>query len=213
MLGIPIVMSSFGERAATPFFVLLAAHGPLLMTLSAIGFEALDAGGEGPSTTLRRTLRGLLSNPVVMAVSAGAAYGSTGLGLYPQFDATLQLLGRAAVPCALFVLGAALSRYRVAERFALTGLMASLKLLLLPLLVWHAGGWLDLPSLERHVATLTAAMPTGINVFLFAERYRADQGVASSGVVVSTVLAVPGLALCLWLLGTPAQAVGTSAGW
>ena len=200
LLGMPLVLGAYGEAGATPFFLLLAVHGPLLMSLPAVCCETLDGAGQGVAGLLRQTARGLIQNPIVVAIVAGSLYGASGLGLAPMVDDTLAMLGRAAVPCALFALGASLSRYGFAGRPGLTSASTVLKMAALPAMVWLAGAWLGLSQLDRGVATLTAAMPTGVNVFLFAERYRADLSLASSNVVVATAAAVPSLTLCLWLL-------------
>jgi hypothetical protein len=196
-----LVLGLYGEAGATPFFLLLALHGPLLMTLVAVCFEGLDEGGQrGIAATLLQTLRGLCSNPIVVAIVAGSLWAWPGLGLQAKVDEALAILGRAAIPCALFTLGGVLARHGFAGNAALAGMSTALKMLALPALVWLSGRWLGLSRVDLGVATLTAAMPTGVNVFLSADRHRADLGIASSNVVVATAFAIPSLTVCLWLL-------------
>jgi hypothetical protein len=47
---------------------------------------------------------------------------------------------------------------------------------------------------------LSAALPIGANVFLFSQRYGVAQEEVTAGVAVSTLLAVPSVALVLMLL-------------
>ena len=52
-----------------------------------------------------------------------------------------------------------------------------------------------MPPLWAAVATVTAAMPTCVNAYVFASRYGVGQREAAAAILLSTVLAV----LTLWL--------------
>lgn len=197
LLGIPLVLEAFGPAAGAPFFLLLAVHGPLLMTVAAVAFEAAEGQAAGHTKTLQRAAAGLAQNPIVLALLAGSLASALSLSLPKTLDETLSLLGRAAVPCALFALGGSLTEHRSLARVGVSLSIVALKQVALPAAVWLACGWLGIASLERKVATLMAAMPTGVNVFLFADRYRADVAIASTSVLLSTAASVPGL---WWLL-------------
>ena len=51
----------------------------------------------------------------------------------------------------------------------------------------------DLGGIELAVVTLTAALPMGANVFLFAQRYQVAQAEITAAVTLSTIAAVPTL--------------------
>ena len=76
-------------------------------------------------------------------------------------------------------------------------LVVLIKNLLLPALVWWVVHLLDLPAVWQAVLIVMAALPVGINSYLFAERYRALQPLAGSAVVISTALSVFTLSLVL----------------
>jgi hypothetical protein len=59
----------------------------------------------------------------------------------------------------------------------------------------------DLPPLWVAVGTLTAAMPVGVNVYLFSERYGVFQRRAGSVVLITSGLAMISITLLLILLG------------
>ncbi|MCZ8075335.1 MAG: AEC family transporter, partial [Paucibacter sp.] len=76
------------------------------------------------------------------------------------------------------------------------GLVAA-KLLLLPALVLGLGYALGLRGMPLGVVLMMAALPTGSNALIFAQRYRCQEGETTAAVVVSTlgfVLTAP-----LWL--------------
>ena len=115
-------------------------------------------------------------------------------------DRTAELVGRSAVPCALFAMGASLAAHRLRGSFRDALLATALKLVAHPALVWSCATLLGLEPLWTKVAVLLAAMPTGINVYLFADRYRAGVNTASSAVVLSTGLSIFTISIVLWLL-------------
>ena len=77
-----------------------------------------------------------------------------------------------------------------------------LKLVLHPLLVWLlATHVFVLPPLWRDVAVIMAALPVGVNVYLFALRYEVGAPPAAAAMLISTGLSVATLAGVLHLLG------------
>ena len=87
-------------------------------------------------------------------------------------------------------LGAGLKRYRVL--FDLPGalVVAGLKLVVHPLIVWLlAFHVFAMPAAYAGVATLFAAMPVGINAYLLAVRYKSETGLVAASVLASTLLA------------------------
>ncbi len=101
------------------------------------------------------------------------------------------------MPCALIVLGASLSRYRLRPTAEAWG-VALVKLLLFPALVWWFSGQLSgLNDTARSVLVLLAACPSGVNVMAFA-RTAQDSRSVSAAISLSTLLAA--LSLPLWML-------------
>jgi predicted permease len=95
------------------------------------------------------------------------------------------------LPCALFVLGASLSAYKISGHFAEAWTMVGLKLLLQPLLVWVlAFVVFKIDPLWGAVAVMMAGMPVGINVYMFAQKYQVGLASVSGAIVISTTLAV-----------------------
>jgi predicted permease len=57
-----------------------------------------------------------------------------------------------------------------------------------------------MPRVWAGVATLFAAMPTGVNAYLFAARYRVGETLASSAIALSTVLALGTTLFWVWVV-------------
>ncbi len=206
MFAMPLVLTAFGTAASQPFFLLLAFHSLLLFAFTTLWLEGVKAreGEERVSLGEQavRIFKSLFANPIIVALILGVAYGQTGWGLAAPIDRFLELLALAVTPCALFGTGAALCNYRLGGDLVEASAVSIAKLALHPLIVWAAMTFLfDLPALWVAVGTLTAAMPVGVNVYLFSERYGIYQRRAGSAVLITSGLAMISVTLLLIFLG------------
>ncbi|MBT5414706.1 MAG: AEC family transporter, partial [Rhodospirillaceae bacterium] len=103
MLGIPLVLTAFGEEGVAAIMLIIAFHSTILIPMATIAVELArgSTGGGGLVAILRKTLVSLIRNPVVVAMAAGLAWSLADLPMPGLLDRFLDLLGRGAVPCAL----------------------------------------------------------------------------------------------------------------
>jgi malonate transporter len=102
-----------------------------------------------------------------------------------------------AGPLALFAMGMGLGRFPLKANLGQALLMAFLKLGFMPavaLLLSLAAG---LPPLAAKVVVVAAALPTGVNPYLFAVRFGTGQGLASNSLTIGTLIAA--LSTAAWL--------------
>jgi predicted permease len=202
LLGIPLVLTSFGEQASLPLFLLLAFHSTVLFTAITVILEAGRGGGEALRAVPLRALKGLLANPIIWGMAGGIGFSLLGLRLPGAIERFAVLLAGAAVPCALFSVGASLRAYRLVGALQPALLMVALKLVLQPLAVWLLAVWVfDVPPLWAKVVVLMAALPVGVNVYVFATRYDAGQAESAAAILLSNILSVVSLPLILFWLG------------
>ncbi len=195
LVGIPMILKAYGEEGAVPLFLLIAVHLPVTMT-------AATLLAEGRGTSPLKLLRRLVTHPIVVAVLAGSAARFVAGWIPGPAWQVLDLVSAAAVPCSLVAMGVALRRYGLEAGWRLPGLIAGLKLVVHPLIVFVLTTQVfSMPPAWAGVAVLFAACPSGINAYLFAERYGQGVAVASSAVALSTALALVTVAVWLKVLG------------
>ncbi len=198
MLGIPIILTAFGEEASVPLFLILAFHGLTVFTICTFLLETAQAAERHdgasrpkPRLILLDSLRGMARNPLIWALGCGVIFGQTGLTLPVPVDGVLEKLGQAGIPCALFAMGATLARYEIRRSIGAASQIAVIKLGLHPLIVFLLGTYVfALPVMWLKVATVMAAVPSGVYTFIMASRYAAAPGAASSAVVLTTALSL-----------------------
>ncbi|HYP58381.1 MAG TPA: AEC family transporter [Beijerinckia sp.] len=194
-VGIPLILNAYGDSGAVPLFLLMAVHLPITMTSAVLLMEGRDR--------IRFGILGrrLLFNPMMIGLVGGVVWRATGLGVAGPLNTVVSELADASIPCALFAMGLALHRFGLKGQMKLVGIITFLKLILHPSLVWlFAFKVFTMPPVWAGVAVLFAAMPTGINAYLFAGHHKAAESTASSAIAISTGLAPFSAALWLWLL-------------
>lgn len=191
LIGLPLISAGLGEEALLPIFMMVSVHSALLFFLVTLFAERNGGDGRSISAIGRKTIRGLVSNPIIIGLVLGLLFNVFSLPIPKVIDTTIELISRSALPCALFVLGASLSVYKLSGHFKEALTIVALKLLLQPLLVWLlAFVVFQIDPLWGAVAVMLAAMPVGINVYMFSQKYQAGVAPISSAIVISTVLAV-----------------------
>lgn len=202
LLGVPITERAYGAQALTGNFAIIAVHSPLLYTFGITLMEFTRARGLKLSVgrVALRALSGVLRTPMVIGILAGAAVNlltQAGLVLPEGFWAAVAMMAQAALPAALFGLGGVLTRYRPAGDAGAIAMACACALLLHPLVTWSLGGLVGLDTAGMRSAVVTAAMPPGVNAYLFASMYASAQRVAASSVLIATALSI--LTVWMWL--------------
>ncbi|MEP7329829.1 MAG: AEC family transporter [Betaproteobacteria bacterium] len=188
LLGIPLAKVTLGDDSLPVVSLILIFNSLLLWTLVTISVEwarnrDLSLRGIG------RTAHGVVTNPVVAGILLGTAFGFSGLTLPAPIDQTLQLVGQAAVPMSLIVLGMGLSQYGVRDGWRPSIVITAMKLVLMPLVVFALARALDLPLRELRAVVLLASLPIGANVYLMARQFKTMEGPVAASMVWSTLLA------------------------
>lgn len=190
MMGVPVIVSAFGQAGVPPLLAVLAVQTMVLLGLATVMTEiGLNAAAPW-RRVLRATVFGVGRNPVVISVVLALIWRMLDLPVPDVIRRTLELLGAAAPPVSLFCLGGSLAGLSVAAAWRETLAIALLKLLALPALVWGLSIVFALSPIEQAVAVTMTALPTGANAFILARRYATGADRSGSAVVLTTAISV-----------------------
>lgn len=202
LLGVPVMTRAYGEEALAPAFAIIAFHAPFGYLVGILSMEFSRRDGAPVSAALKRSMRAMFQNELTLGIATGAALNLLGVPLPEPVSASIDMIASAALPVALFALGGVLTRYRLRAELGEAGMAAALSLLLHPFIAW---------VLSRHVfglsdefvraAVLIAAMPTGVNGYVFAAMYDRAVGTAASTVLLGTAASVFTITFWLAVLG------------
>jgi predicted permease len=188
-LGVPMLVVLLGEAAAGPVLMVLAID---LIVFSSLIVILVTGSREGQVTyrTLRNVGLGLVKNPMIVSITLGLLWSTTGWNLPGPVNEFLGILGAAATPGALFAIGASLAG-KSAERVSVAGWLSFCKLVLHPAAVAFAALWLfPVDSFEAAVMIAAASLPVAGNVYILAQHYGVAPQRVSAAILVSTAVSI-----------------------
>ena len=201
-LGLPMLALLMGEAAIGPIIMVLSVD--LIVFSSLIVILITGSRGQGTPLGILRTVgKGLLANPMIMAISLGLLWSAADGPMPTPVNEFLTMLGAAATPGALFAIGASLAN-KSAERVSVAGWLTFAKLCLHPAGVALAAIYLfPVSDFTFAVLIACAAMPVAGNVFMLAQHYGVAPQRASAAILISTAASVVTLTAVIgWMSGS-----------
>ncbi|NAW34576.1 AEC family transporter [Halomonas alimentaria] len=197
-VGVAGAAALHGAPGATVAAVAVALMVPVVNVLCVTSFIAAGTLGSG---SLGKSLAALGRNPLILACLVGIGLNVSGIGLPGWSAATVELLGRAALPLGLVAVGVALRPAALVRRDR--GIWAShlVKLGLMPALALALALLLGLDPVSRDVVLLFAALPTATSAYILARQLGGDAEMMAALITGQTLLAMVTLPLWLRLAG------------
>lgn len=185
--GLAAVNFAFGEAALARAVVFYVAS---TFTVYTLGIVIASLGKQ----TVRDALRELVSVPAFYALIAAGLVRGFGVEAPLFLDRAITLLGEAALPVMLIILGLQMARTRLEHqhwppgRRALVGAGVCLQLLIAPLAALALAYPFGLTGLTWQAVVLEASMPTAVITTVLAVQYDLDAEPVTLVVVLSTLL-------------------------
>jgi predicted permease len=187
-LGVPVAAYVLGDASYVAPVLLFQ-----VLVMAPIGLGVLASSR---TTTSRwRLLTQPIRTPVVVGCALGLAFAASGLTLPDQVLEPVRLVAALAVPAALLAYGMTLHgapRPASGELAGQVWLATALKTLAQPVLAYALGRWVaGLDGTALLAVTVTSALPTAHNVFVYGAAYDRGTVLARDVILLSTVLSVP----------------------
>lgn len=199
-IGLPLTVYVLGEGTAVVPLLLFQ-----LLLYQPLGLALMDRATAPRRLSLGQGLLVPLRNPLIAASALGVALSAFDVRLPNVVAGPIDLLAGMAVPAMLLAYGISLRlgpRPGAAGALAETAFLATLKLVVQPLVAYVAARWVfALTGPDLLAAVVVAALPTAQNVFVFAVRYDRSVPLVRDVVLATTVLCVPVVVGAAALLG------------
>lgn len=188
-IGLPVAAYILGDPALSAPIILFQ-----VVLISPIVLAILDVSTRKQKGSRAAPFLRPLKNPIIIASVLGAFLSWRNIELPPIVFEPFSLLGQAAIPVLLVLLGwsmagqnpLAASPHRK-DVIAIT----VLKLVVMPVIAWALGTfWLQLDATALFAVVVLSALPTAQNVFTYAVRYGTNVAMARDSVMVTTVASV-----------------------
>jgi predicted permease len=190
-LGIPICTALYGSQGT--ILALLYDLGASIY-LYTLGLSVYQKNDQIRTSAQERfgLLKKNLVSPIFIALFLGMAVSLAGWQIPTFLRMPFESLSSTAIPLMMIILGGitfnSVHQYS-ADKLSVI-LLSFLKLLIMPGLIWLVILFLPITGISRGVAVIETAMPSAVMAVTFASRYNADEKLAASATMFSTLLSV-----------------------
>ena len=199
ILGIAFITNIYGNAGMAPLMIIGSVPLYNIMAVVVLSFF-LPGRGQLNGTLLRKTLLGVVTNPILLGIAAGLLWSASGLRMPVILEKTVTSLGGIATPMGLMAMGASFDFRKAAGRLGPAVTAAAIKLVgfcavFLPLAVLL--GFRD----EKLVAVLVMlGSATTVSAFVMARSMGHEGTLTASVVMLTTLFSSFTLTFWLWLL-------------
>ena len=148
---------------------------------------------------LKQGLRVMMRTPLIYAAILGLAFNLLHVPLPTVVVGSVKLLGQAAVPLMLLILGTSIGRFRLTQMSttaAASVLRVGVGFAFGLLAVWL----LAITGVARSVVLFESAMPAAVFVSVLAAKYKNEDELVSSVVLATTLMAIAVVPALLYFL-------------
>ncbi len=199
--GLPLIEFAYGKAGLQRAIVVMIMMSIITNTLGVF----LASRG---AASIRESALNVFKVPLPYAVALGFLLKLGNIPLPVALERSISLLGQAAIPVLLVLLGMQLSHFSLRSeapaRLRAVLLVSAVRLLISPLLVLLLTQLLGITGLTRQVVVVQLSMPTAVNASLLATEFHSDARFATAAVLVSTLASIATLSILLALMGGPA---------
>ncbi len=199
-IGVAIILNSFGEEGLGYFGVLIGIVIPLINVVAVSTLIWFSGETHSLQKRCSITLKTLGSNPLILGCIAGIIY-SRSFSDFPQFiDNSLSLISMVTLPLALISIGGSLTFSGISTHLSVSLLAAALKLTIFPVTGYFCLKLFQVTGVPFMVGMVFFSLPTSTAIYVLSSQMNSDTQLASSAILVSTILSFPVLTLVLFFL-------------
>ncbi len=191
--GLPLAWFAFGQAGLE---VSILTFFFFNLVLSSLGIVL----AQGSTATLRGAVVNALKIPLFHAGILALALQAAGIRLPDLLLRPIDLLGQAAIPLMLVLLGMQLARTRLQSGVAFFALSSFLRLAIAPAVGLVLAWFLGIKGLERNVLILQTSTPSAVLPLLYSLKFGTRPDLVAGAISVSTLLSAGSLTLLLYLL-------------
>lgn len=189
-MGLSMIAFALGEAGLQRAIIYMIGSSILLFVITPAMLK-----GEGFSLGLRL----IFKLPLIWAMLAGISLHWLNIKLPFNLDEGIKILGLAAIPIALILLGLQLSTTHFEIRKQ-EFLAVVIKLAIAPIIAYIVAKLLHFQELDLQVLILQTAMPTAVNSLIMVKEFGGNTLMVARAIILSTVISFISLPAIIWLI-------------
>ena len=193
LFGLPLALSLVGEEKIGATSLLVAVAVPIYNILAVVTLESFRGG----KPDFLKILKGIATNPLIIASLLGLLLYFTGLKLPSPVQKAASDLGKVATPLSLVALGGSFVFRRVGQNRRQLIITVAGRLILAPLIFTAAGAAFGFRNEFLVPILIMFGAPTAVSSFPMAEQMGGDAELAAQTVVISSAFSI--LTFFIWI--------------
>lgn len=199
LLGIALIQNIYGTSGMAPMMIIGSV--PLYNMMAVVVLAVFQPGQNGlDRTLLKKTAKGILTNPIIIGIAVGLLWSLLGLPLPKILSKTVSSIGATATPLGLIAMGATFDFQKALGKRRTVFLASCLKLIVWCAVFLPIAAALGFRREELTAILIMLGSATTVSSYVMA-RNMGHEGMLSSGVVMlTTLLSAFTITGWLWLL-------------
>ncbi|MDE8602365.1 AEC family transporter [Marinomonas sp. RSW2] len=186
IIGLAYCVNAYGDEVFTVASIYLGGVTILFNILSVIGLSR----GLGGNANIKNILKGIVKNPLIIAIMAAFASTLTGITLPIALYKAGDYFAQMTLPLALLCAGASLS-FKSLKSGMLGAMMASAgKLIFIPFALTYGGYLLGYRGMELGVLFLMSSAPTASASYIMVRAMNGNSALAANIIVITTIVSL-----------------------
>ncbi len=203
ILGIAFIQNVYDSSGMAPLMIVSAVPLYNIFSVVVLTFKAHPENGQEQkpgSGNIKKSIVNIVKNPIIIGIVLGIPFSVLGISFPPIIDKTISSVAQTATPIALIAIGAGFEGRKAVKKIKPTMVSLFIKLvgqaaLFLPLAV--AMGF---RNQELMAILIMLASPSTVSGYIMAKNMHNDGVLASSIIVVTTLLSAVTLTGWIFLL-------------
>lgn len=187
--GLAVVSNAYGDAGIAAAAAIIMVLTPLYNVIAVIVLTLPHRTSALEFLSAASMIRGIMLNPLIIGSAAGFLAPTIGLPIPVAIDGSITLLARTALPLALIVIGASLDLGALQGDVKMAFIASMLKLVALPAAGYLVLSFLGYEGMALATTTILLASPGAVTSYIMAAEMRGDARLASSIIILTTLLA------------------------
>jgi predicted permease len=200
ILGVAFVENICGNAGMAPLMIVAAVPFFNILSVIILIFSAELAEGEGSvdkHAAVKKSLKGIATNPIILSILAGILFSLTGLDMPAIPARTINYVAQTATPLALIAIGGGFKAKEAMTRLKPAVVASIVKLVVLPGVFLPVAALFGFDKSEMAAILVMLAAPTTISCYIMAKNMKNDSVLTSNVILITTI--VSSLTLTMWV--------------
>jgi predicted permease len=145
--------------------------------------------------------RSMLKMPLFHSIFVALLITNLSIEIPSFIEKSIHLLGNAAIPMLLFILGLQLAKIRFNSNYLIAILIVVvIRLLISPLISYFTLNYIGISGLEKQIAVIQTSAPAAVLPLMYAIKFNRSPDLLAAAILVTTILSGFTLTLLIFLL-------------